>query len=428
MTKYDLCLNNATIIDENGNIFDNYSVGIINGKIEYIGDTPNDALRVINCENKVITSTLANAHTHSPMNILKGIAEDVSLDDWFNDKIWPYESSLIPQDIYLGAKLGIYEMINNGISVFADHYFLEDKIIEAVMETKVRVDIAPTIFSGENFNERIKQTLILNEKYKNHSKIRVSWGPHSPYLCNPNDLELIGELAKKHTMKIHMHIGETDRQLKEHIAKHNETPMETLKRTGLLNLNLILAHSLHFKNDDLKLFKQNHFIPLSIKTYMKLAMDIDLMLDNLDNFNWGFGTDGAASSASVSIIEQARIFALYLKYKQKDSTLINLKTLWKKIMNTHKAFDFNSGIMAKGMAADLIIWDLNKTNTMPNHDLLASIIYSSDTQNIQSVIIDGKFVKENNNLIGFDQKFIEDIKNHKARILKVGKGKTSLQF
>lgn len=428
MNNYDLALINATVIDEHGKIYHEQSLGIKDGKIAYFGNKIIEATKIINCKNKVITPTFANGHVHSPMNLLKGIAEDVSIDAWFNERIWPYESSLIPKDIEVGAKLGIYEMINNGISVFAEHYFMEDQIIKAVKDTKIRIDLAPTIFSGDDFNTRVQTTLDLANKYQDSEHINITFGPHSPYLCTPEDLVTIAKKAKEHNMKIHLHIGETNTQLLEHKEKYNETPMETLERCNVLDLDLILAHSLHFEKNDLKLLKNNHFIPLSSKTYMKLAMDLNLMINNIDNFNWGFGTDGAASSNTLDVIEQARLLGLSSKDKLNDSTAMPLKTIWQRLMSTHNIFKFKTGKISIESKADLIIWDLNKLNTLPNYNLLASIIYSSNSENIESVLINGVFVKKDGKVLGFDKDFIDEVVNHKNRLLKAGKGKSSLKF
>lgn len=428
MSKFDLALINGTIIDEKGDLFPEYSIGIKDGKIVYLKNQEIEAVQTIDCTDKVITPTFANGHVHSPMNILKGIAEDVSIDDWFNDRIWPYESSMIEKDVEIGSKLGILEMLNNGVSVFAEHYFMEEAIIKAVKETGIRIDLAPTIFSGEDFDQRVSTTLDLEKQYRDNEMIKITFGPHSTYMCSPEDLSSIAKLARKNNMKIHTHIGETSDQLAQHKEKYQETPMETLNRCGLLDLDLILAHSLHFDESDLKLFKPNHFIPLSAKTYMKLAMNMEKMINNLDKFNWGIGTDGGASSSTLNVLEQARTLGLYYKYAHNDSTKLKLKALWKQMMKTHQAFDFNTGEIAIGKAADLIIWDLNKVNTLPNYDLLASIIYSSNSENIESVIINGKFVKEAGLVKGFDEKFIETVNKHKKRLLDVGKGKTSLKF
>lgn len=428
MNQFDIALNNGTIIDEKGNVKKNQSIGINKGKIIYIGEKKITAEKNVDCTNKIITSTFANIHAHSPMNILKGLAEDVSIDEWFNDNIWAYESNLIPADIEIGAKLGIMEMINNGVSVFAEHYFHEDAIIKAVQETGIRVDLAPTIFSGEDFSERIDQTLALKEKYEENDNIDISWGPHSTYMCKPKDLETISELAQTHDMKVHIHISETSEQLKEHKNIYDETPVKTLERVGLLNQRLIVAHSLHMEEEDFELYNRNHFIALSPKTYMKLAMDLDKLIKKLDKIEWGIGTDGGASSNTLNIIEQAQLLALSLKHTEKDATLLNVKQLWKKIMGTHRALDFDTGIIKEDAAADLIIWDLNKVNTLPNHNLLASIIYSSNSENIESVIVNGQFLKEDSKVRGFDDEFIQQVNKQKDRILKVGKSENRLQY
>lgn len=428
MLQYDISINHCTLIDEEGTITHNQSIAIKDGLIAYVGPKVQDANKVIDGKNKVISPSFANGHAHSPMNMLKGLAEDVNIDAWFNQEIWPYESSLIPEDVKTGAKLGIYEMINNGISVFAEHYFMEDEILKAVSETGIRIDLAPTIFSGDDFDSRIEATLALNKHYQNDPNISISWGPHSTYMCTPDDLEIIGNLANKHQMKIHLHIGETEQQFKEHKEKHQETPMQTLDRVGVLDQALIMAHSLHFDQDDLKLLKEKHFVALCPITYMKLAMNFDLFLENSSDFNWGFGTDGAASSAGMNVLDQARLLGLYTKYFHKDAEVMQLENLWKQIMNTHTAFNFKSGVLKEGYAADLIIWDLNQVNTLPNHNLLASILYSADARNIESVLIKGEFVKENHQVQGFDSTFIETINQQKERLLKAGKSKSTLEF
>lgn len=428
MKKFDIVLKNATIVNSDASIKKHVNIAIEKNKIELVSKEDIKGDKVIDCTYKVVSPTFVNGHVHSPMNILKGIAEDVSIDDWFNDKIWPYESSLNEEDIYVGSKLSMYEMINNGISIFADHYFFEDVILKASKEIGVRIDLAPTIFSGDDFQERVNKTLQLKKQYENDSLVDISFGPHSTYMCTVEDLKDIAKTAKENNMKAHLHIGETNKQLLDHKEKHGETPMQTLDKVDMLDNKLILAHSLHFDEEDLPLFKENHFIPLSAKTYMKLSMNFKNMLDNKKSLNCGLGTDGAASSNTLDIVEQARLLALFDKDYKEDATAAKLENIWKQMMKSHKFFKFNTGEIKEGSSADLIIWDLNKVNSLPNYSILASIIYSSDASNIESVLIDGNFVKKDNKVIGFDQRFIDLVYKQKERLLKVGKGKSNLKF
>ena len=185
-----ILLKHGNLINEKGDISNDTDL-LINGKvIEKIEKNITDpADEVIDCTDKFITSGFASMHNHSPMNIFKGIAEDVNIDDWFNKEIWPYESKMQDEDIYWGAKLACREMINNGITAFADHYFKSDLIAKACKEIGIKGDIAYTIFG---FGGDCREELALAEKfcrdYQNDQWVNPRLGPHSPYMCSPEVL------------------------------------------------------------------------------------------------------------------------------------------------------------------------------------------------------------------------------------------------
>lgn len=159
------------------------------------------------------------------MNIFKGIAEDVNIDDWFNKEIWPYESKMQDEDIYWGAKLACREMINNGITAFADHYFKSDLIAKACKEIGIKGDIAYTIFG---FGGDCQEELSLAEKfckdYQNDQWVKPRLGPHSPYMCSPEVLQKISAKAVELGIGLHIHISETEVQVKQSLEKYGKTP------------------------------------------------------------------------------------------------------------------------------------------------------------------------------------------------------------
>ncbi|MBZ4669454.1 MAG: hypothetical protein JG775_2607, partial [Defluviitaleaceae bacterium] len=165
---YDLILKNSTIINKEGKIKQGQNIYISQGEIIKISDefiNANNIKEIIDCSNLFVTPGLVNLHTHSPMNIFKGIAEDVDIYDWFNKEIWPYESKITSDDVYYGALLAIIEMIENGVTAFADHYFYAERICDAVLETGIRGDIAPTLFGmADNFEDEFKRISHLIEK------------------------------------------------------------------------------------------------------------------------------------------------------------------------------------------------------------------------------------------------------------------------
>ena len=203
---------NASYIDAEGKLQNHKNIEITDGVITAITDYTEgmvlpEAKESICCSDYVVTPGFVNMHAHAAMNIFKGIAEDASADAWFNEYIWPYESKMTEEDVYLGTKLAIAEMVSHGVTSFADHYFNEQHVLKAVQETGIRADIAPTIFgTAGNLTERLTEVGDLVDKYRDlDSRIHVRFGPHAPYTCPEPYLSEIIKAAKAHKAGIHMH-------------------------------------------------------------------------------------------------------------------------------------------------------------------------------------------------------------------------------
>ncbi|MDF2678475.1 MAG: hypothetical protein K0Q97_2827, partial [Bacillota bacterium] len=363
-----ILLKNGNIINENGEVIKNINIFISNGKIDKISnDEKSEGYEILNCNDKYITPSFVNLHTHSPMNILKGIAEDISIDNWFNEKIFPYESKLEAEDVYWGTVLASVEMINNGVTAFADHYFSEESVYKAVEDIGIRADIAPTIFGlSDNYKEQLLNAEKFIRKYNGkNSKIKLRLGPHAPYTCPETKLNEIINIAKKLGVGIHIHVSETKQQVDDSIKQTGKTPMEVLYDSGGFDIDVIIAHGLWVSEDDLKFINSNTFFAFCPKTYMKLSMGNGNIYDLKNKLNYSFGTDGAASSNTLNPLEQARLFALYGKELKNDATEFETFEIWKALMKGHEALKFNTGKIKEGYDADLLIWDLNMVNTMP---------------------------------------------------------------
>lgn len=408
-----ILLKSGNIIYEDGRIEKNKNILIKNGKIEKIfeNNIEEDKFQtkyiIYDCTNKYITPSFVNLHCHSPMNIFRGVAEDVSINDWFNKKIWPYENNLNESDVYLSSVMAFLEMINNGITAVADHYFFEKSVIDAAISVGIKLDIAPTIFD-ENFSDRIKnvESLIKNTK---KDTVNISLGPHSPYLLERKKLKEIASMASANGLNVHMHISETADQVKKSIEKTGTSPFEYLYKLGFFKTKTLVAHGLWIGKDDLNFIDNETFFAFCPKTYFKLSMGFGNIWKYKNNLNFSFGTDGAASSNTLNVLEQARIFALTGKilYSAEDFTLTEI---WKSLMNGHRFFKFNSGKIKENFDSDLIIWNLDKINTIPLNNPLASIIYSSDSNNIEAVMLKGNFVKKGNKIVSVEN-FEEEFKS-----------------
>lgn len=435
----DLILKNASLIDETGQILPESNVSIENGLITRISRSadpessdsiPRDGGEIIDCRGLFVSPGFVNLHSHSPMAIFRGIAEDVDADTWFNRDIWPYESKMTPQDVEAGAMLAIMEMLDNGVCAFADHYFMSDRICQAVLNTGIRADIAPTLFGMTGgFEEQLDAAAGLIDQWNNRSqRLALRMGPHSPYTCSPEQLKQTAERAASLGVGLHMHVSETSEQVEKSLIKYGQTPFQILKDAGCLDLPLIVAHGLWIRDKERALIEKDTHFAVCPKTYMKLSCGQGTLWQNSGELPLCIGTDGAASSNSLSPLEQASLFALAGKFITGDPESFPLREVWQMLMKGHGALGFNSGRIAEGAAADLLIWDLNDIHTMPLYNPLASILYSAGKQNIRDSLIAGSFVKRNGMVLADTDAVRKEAQYCAKDILQRGRGETRLVF
>lgn len=424
-----IVLKNPSIIHSDGQVSEAKAIVVENGRIKAIDPDIWSADIEVDCAGKYVSPSFANLHTHSPMNIFKGFAEDVTIDRWFNELIWPYENRLTPEDAYHGSRVAIAEMQNNGVTVFADHYMFAEEIVKAALEMDMGLDIAPTLFSLDGrFHEGLIKTIELSETYRDFDRVVVSLGPHSPYTCSMEDLRSLAEIQVKSGLKVHIHAAETKDQVIRSKIETGKTPFEFLSKSGVLMGRTIVAHGLYVEEGDLLFLNENTTFAISPKTYYKLNMGFGNVPFLKDRIKIAIGTDGAASSNTLDPLEQARLLALMGKYLMKDSTSFPLREVWGYLMEGHRALEFDTGEIREGFSADLIIWDLDKPSTAVASDPLAAIIFSATSENIDTVISKGVFVKREGRLKHDVSKDISYLKNRMIELGESEGGETSLSY
>ena len=434
--KANTLLWTAGYIDAEGKLQTHKNIAIKDGMIAEISDYKEgaqlpEAEEHICCKDYIVTPGFVNMHAHAAMNIFKGIAEDASADAWFNEYIWPYESKMTDEDVYLGTKLAIAEMASHGVTAFADHYFGEEQVLKAVHETKIRADIAPTIFgTAGNLDARLTEVGDLADKYqKMNSRVRVRFGPHSPYTCPEPYLSEIIKAAKAHNSGIHLHISETKEQVKQSLEMVGKTPFQVSYEAGCFDLNCLVAHGLWVEDEDLKYLGEDTWFSFCAKTYMKLAMGNGGIYRNKEHLNFSFGTDGGASSNTLDILEQARTFTLIGKYICDDPTAYETSYIWKHLMDGHRALGFNTGKVEVGYEADLVVWDLKRVNTFPVYNPLTALLYSADASNVKYTMVKGDFLKYDGKLTCVNEdELLADVKAAHTKLLARGKGKAIVVY
>ena len=387
---------------------------------------------VINGRGLYLIPGLVNAHAHTGMTLLRGAAEDVKVEDWFNKYIWIYEQNLTPDDVYFGTLLGAAEMLLSGVTLVADHYFFMDRAWQAYKDIGIRADLSWALFgTGDNWQTAYRQALDFTEKYINRDpRLTISLGPHSPYICSNDFLRECAKQAEALKVKLHIHVSEEKNQVSRSLEERGKTPVEVLLSTGILRPGTILAHAYYATDDDLELIKQSGAgVAHCAKTYLKFGDLHDFLPRALaTGINLAFGSDGPCSNNTMNIFEVARDAALLAKSSVQDAESATIKKLLPLLSGGGRVLDLPGyGEIIEGAPADLVLIDPASPNMQPEHNIFANILYSLEQRNIDTVMVDGKVVVSNGKLVNFPlaggmAELYNKIAKIKNRITRAGRG------
>jgi len=411
MKKADIIIHDCLILpmDKKNRIIENGSIVIENGKIAYVGKKARSPVvkgeNIVDGQGKVAMPGLINCHTHLPMTLFRGIAEDQPLDKWLTETIWPLEANLQPDDVYHGALLGCLEMIKSGTTCFADMYFHEDKVAEAVGKTGLRAVLAQGIIEAGNRErgERMfRENVDFAKKYHAYANGRVTTqlGPHAVYSCSPELLMKIREKASVLNVGIHIHLAESKEIATEIKEKFGFSEVGLLENLSFLGPDILVAHCVYLSRREMALMaKHNVKIAHNPVANMKIAVGVAKIKDLMNlGLTVGIGTDGPASNNSLDMFESMKIAALLQKLHYHDPTVLPAETILKMAtMDGAKALRLENSIgsLEVGKEADLILVDLKKAHLTPMHDPYANIVYSAHGSDVNTVIVHGKILMEN---------------------------------
>ncbi len=401
------------LVRENGRytVRRDYDIAIRGNRIVALAPTgqldPAHSELCIHADNCLAIPGLINTHTHAAMVLFRGLAEDVPIEVWFNEYIWPLESNEEPEDIYWGTLLAIAEMIQSGVTTFADHYFFCDEIARAVEESGVRAHIGWAVFGHEG-EEKLRQTAEFAARWQGGAGGRITtWmAPHSPYLCDESFLRKTAAYAKALGVGIHIHCSETPEQVALSLKQYGVTPPAMLARAGVFEVPTLLAHGIALTPEDIALVR-NHDVAIAQcpKTYLKLAMGTAPVRAFLEaGITVGIGTDGAVSSNTLDVLEQMRLLALDQKQAAKDSTVMPLQTVlditFRGSAAALRAPDL--GEIAVGKLADIVLLRQDSARLFPTHDPLANLVYAAQASDVDTVICDGQLLMRHGRLLTID--------------------------
>ncbi|MFW6111024.1 MAG: amidohydrolase [Thermoproteota archaeon] len=410
MERTDLLIENCLIVPMNGEpTLKNGVIAVKNGRISFVGDgstSPRiEAEKRIDAKGQAALPGLINCHTHVPMTLFRGIAEDKPLHDWLEKTIWPLEAKLKPEDIYIGALLGCLEMIKSGTTCFSDMYFEERMVASAVEESGIRADLAEGIIEAgdpEQGRKMLQKNITFLQEFEGYGDGRITMrlGPHSAYSCSSQLLSEILEKASELNVGIHIHLAESKEMSRKLEQECGSTEVEFLDDKDLFRRRVLAAHSIDLSPQDMSVLARRGvdvaYVPVA---NMKLGLNV-ARIDHLLGLgvNVGLGTDGPASNNTLDMFETMKIAALLQKQSYSDPTVLpSQKVVQMATIDGARALGLEKdiGSLQVGKKADIILVDLFKPHLKPLHDIYANIVYSMQGGDVTTVIIDGKVVMEN---------------------------------
>ena len=415
----NILIENADVItlNEDSQVLMGTDIAIANGKILDLGDVPAVFApdEVIEATDRVVMPGFFNAHTHSAISLIRGWADDLPFDRWLNERIWVAESALQEEDVYWGAALAAAEMIRSGTVGFADHYFYMDQVAKAVEEAGLRANLAWCVFGlGEEaeIGADLEGSIEFLQRWQGaaEGRIRTVLGPHAPYSCPPEFLAKVARRAAELGVGLHIHLSESEEQVEDSLAKHGLTPVAHLESLGIFDVPTIAAHCIHLTEEDMEILRQKRVNVVQCPgCHMKLGMAMTPVPELLARgINVALGTDSTASNNDLDMLQEAQLASLVQKARLRDPVVLPGDSVLRlATQNGAQAMGFpESGVIAPGRAADLIIFDFDKPHLRPRHDLVSNIVYAAKPSDISHVIVAGRLLMRDGELLTLDEERI----------------------
>ncbi len=426
MTKTDILLTNAIVVtmDENYQIFEPGAIAIREDHIQAIGLqtellTQFKADQILDCEGKIVMPGLINAHTHVPMALLRGLADDLRLDVWLMGYMMPVEREFVSPDfVYLGTLLSCVELIRSGVTCFADMYYFEEEVAKATAKAGLRAICAQTVLKfpapdAQFFEESLSSAREYIQRWKGHPLVIPSVAPHAPDTCTDEIFRLCSALAVEFDVPLHTHLAETAQEEENSRNEHGMPVIPYVKKQNLFDAKVIAAHCVHVDEGEiLTLLHHNVGVAHNPSSNLKLASGFAPVSKMIDiGLNVGIGTDGPASNNDLDMFEEMRLASFIAKAVTNDPTVIPAQaTLSMATRMGAKALHISeiTGSLEPGKRADLILLDISPLHNSPRfrreaNGLYAQIVYASKSTDVTDVMVNGQWLMRERQLTTLDE-------------------------
>jgi len=381
---------------------------------------------IVDGKGSLLLPGLYNTHCHAAMTIFRGYGEDLPLDRWLNEKIFPAEDRLTPVAVKTGTELAIAEMIANGITSFSDMYMFEDVVAEAVLETGIKANLSRSLVSFTDGDPRVDYRFLegaeLVEKYHGtgEGRLRIDMSLHAEYTNTERMSRFVAEYAREKGVGVQIHISETEKEHREAMERRGgRTPTEFFYDCGLFEANVTAAHCVWLSDHDMDIFAEKGATvahnPVSNLKLGSGVMPLRKMLDK--GINVTLGTDGAASNNNLDILKEMQYAILLGKGISRRPESIRAEEMLPLVtVNGAKAQGRkNCGKICTGFQADAILVDLDSVNNIPSYGYETTLLYSTRASDVRMTMVDGRILYQDGEYKTID---IENLKYRAKDVIK----------
>jgi 5-methylthioadenosine/S-adenosylhomocysteine deaminase len=433
MAHCDRLLTNALVLtmDEQFTVHAGGGVAIAGDSIVAVGPAAlaYDAAEVIDCRGRVVMPGLVNAHTHAPMTLLRGLADDLRLDVWLMGYMMPVEREFVnPDFVRLGTRLACAEMIRSGVTCFADMYYFEEAVAEATADAGLRALCGQTVLrfpapDATSFEDSLASGFIA--RWRNHPLIVPAPAPHAPYTCTPEILRACAELAAEFDVPLLTHLSETLLEVEESRRVNGMPVIPWVKKQGLFGAKVLAAHCVHVDDGEMRALKNfGAGVAHNPTSNLKLGAGVAPVARMLElGLDVGIGTDGPASNNDLDMFEETRLAALLAKGIGGDPTALPARealAMATRVGARALHLSHLTGSLETGKRADLIVLDLDALHNLPSfgrdpNAVYAQIVYAAKSTDVLDVMCNGRWLMRDRALLTLNETALREAAREQAR-------------